>query len=355
MAYSLGLPGICLLGAAPVLYIVLGVITGHVSVYISDSYQRCYSQSGFTYYIRPIVPCTRVKYNPTDIDIDDTHSVIGSKSPLNRARGMRQYAVHLWSIYSFWFRNGWLLFNCIITNIIFAYKIWHSNKQYQEKHCERVEPFDIDALECQDLSITANLCQVLFIFAALPLVISVYSTFNVGVSDCSNKMWCISTDIKYRAITLTKTVLFGAKIFLTVQSDQHTAEKYILTLLSSATLCFIAYITYASNYQTILSLPTNYPNVFVKTYLISYASSICIRTCILMIVFSLIASQTVQSINYFPVMQRYSLRMILPMVWLFWCKLYNNEISRFTSQWKRDLEYSKDCKTTPLDSYGNTC
>eukprot|EP01083_Nonionella_stella_P261544 890430_1 len=65
MAYSLGLPGICLLGAAPVLYIVLGVITGHVSVYISDSYQHCYSQSGFTYYIRPIVPCTRVKYNPT--------------------------------------------------------------------------------------------------------------------------------------------------------------------------------------------------------------------------------------------------------------------------------------------------
>eukprot|EP01083_Nonionella_stella_P074211 201194_1 len=342
--------------ASHVLCMGVWYMVGRVSVSISQIYEHCYHLDDLTCYIRPIIPCARVQFHPMDVKYpeylsvyfvsQDNHAVV--TAPMK----VKEYAYKLWSMYTFWFRNGWLLFNCIVTITVLSYKSWHSRKQYQDTHCAEAAERDSSRSECEELENIAFWCTLLIIIAALPLLISLYTTINVGILDCSTRVCCLSSDIKYRAITLTKTVLFGAKIFLTILSDQHHVT-YILTALSSITLSFIAYITYASNYKKLLSLPIKHPNIFVKTYLISYVTSICMS--VLIIVFCFILSISRSDDGHFP----YSLyglylsgwSLMMPMVWLFWSKLYNNEISRFTNQWKRTTEPSNDYKSTQLDNF----
>lgn len=288
-----------------IIIIILWITIGKLSTQLYTSYENYASNNTNTSkYIRPLIPYASTQ--GTEISLSPiVNSLADLTTGDDKMKGCCTYLILLYSRHTFWFRHSLLIITCLLT-IITAYI------KYQLENDTNVQRYALTTI----------------IAAALPIILSIYSVvteYNNEFCKCRKQSHCLSSDVKYRGIIFTKTLLFMLKNYL-IEFSGPDLLGYSFAVLSFSTLLFIAIMTWAVKSRVLKKLPVKNPNIFRITYLISYI--ICKISSFFVVVNSFINCTYIPCTSFIG-------NVVLPFLWIFWSKLYNNEVARFTSELRR--------------------
>ena len=167
--------------------VALWTLIGSISTMLYALYQERFALdlASSTTYVRPLVPLAKIKGYEL--------------SPLSSAQrtGVKSCfasVVRLWARHTFWFRHGLLFVTCLLTIVTAAIK-------FKLEKDENIARYAVTTI----------------IAAVLPIALSLYSVlteYNSARCGCKRLSLCVSSDVKYRGIIFTKTLLFMLKNYL---------------------------------------------------------------------------------------------------------------------------------------------
>ena len=168
------------------------------------------------------------------------------------------------------------------------------------------------------------------------IVTAIVSAVSILTSYCKCKCCCcctnlIPSDNKFRLLCITKTVLLLSKQLLIQElTDDFDWISVVFTILSFISWSTIAVITYAIDSKFVLALRhLKYPKLFHFTYVISYLVTSTGSLLVILAGFALKHSASSSDLYWQYIV-------LLPFIWLFFGKLYNNEFTRLKTSIKSD-------------------